>query len=42
MVMQGVGAILGGTLAQFLGNGTTGVAWSVAILAVLSLADPTS
>ncbi len=38
MVMQGVGAILGGTLAQLLGHGTTGVAWTMAALAILSLA----
>jgi MFS family permease len=37
MVMQGVGAILGGALAQLLGNGRTGVAWTMAVLAVLSL-----
>jgi predicted MFS family arabinose efflux permease len=38
MVMQGVGAILGGALAQLLSHGTTGVAWTMATLAVLSLA----
>lgn len=38
LVMQGVGAVLGGTLAQFLGRGTTGVAWTMAMLAALSLA----
>ena len=36
--MQGVGAVLGGTIAQFLGHGTTGVAWTMATLAALSLA----
>jgi hypothetical protein len=40
--MQGLGAILGGTLAQLLGNGATGVAWTVATLAVLSLAVTTA
>ena len=38
MVMQGVGAILGGTLAQLLGRGATGVAWTMVTLAILSLA----
>jgi hypothetical protein len=38
MVMQGVGAVLGGGLAQLLGRGTTGVAWTIALLAVVSLA----
>jgi len=38
MVMQGVGALLGGTIAQLLGLGATGVAWTMASLAILSLA----
>ena len=38
MVMQGVGAIVGGALAELLGHGATGVAWTMATLAVLSLA----
>jgi MFS family permease len=38
LVMQGVGAVLGGGLAQLLGRGTTGVAWTIAVLAVVSLA----
>jgi MFS family permease len=37
MVMQGVGAVLGGSLAQVLGHGSTGVAWTMAALATLSL-----
>ena len=38
LVMQGVGAVLGGSLAQLLGRGPTGVAWTMATLATLSLA----
>jgi MFS family permease len=38
LVLQGVGAILGGTIAQFLAHGATGVARTMAILAILSLA----
>jgi MFS family permease len=42
MVMQGIGAVLGGGLAQLLGHGTTGVAWTMTTLAVLSLVVTTS
>jgi MFS family permease len=37
LVMQGVGAILGGTIAELLGHGTTGVGWTIAALALLSV-----
>jgi MFS family permease len=37
MVMQGVGAVLGGTMAELIGRGTTGVGWTIAILAIVSL-----
>ena len=37
MVMQGVGALLGGGVAEVLGHGVTGVGWTMAALATLSL-----
>lgn len=37
MVMQGVGGVLGGTIAKVLGRGTTGVGRTIATLAVLPL-----
>ena len=37
MVMQGVGALLGGGIAEVLGRGSTGVAWTMAVLASASL-----
>ncbi len=37
MVMQGVGAVLGGAIAEVIGRGTTGVGWTIGLLAVLSL-----
>jgi predicted MFS family arabinose efflux permease len=37
MVMQGVGAVLGGAIAEAIGRGTTGVGWTIGLLAVLSL-----
>jgi MFS family permease len=37
MVMQGVGAVLGGTVAEVVGGGTAGVGATIAGLAVLSL-----
>jgi predicted MFS family arabinose efflux permease len=37
MVMQGVGAVLGGTIAEVVGRGATGVGWTIAALAGLSL-----
>lgn len=37
MVMQGLGAVLGGTIAECIGRGTTGVGWTISTLAVLSL-----
>ena len=37
MFMQGVGAVFGGSMAELIGRGTTGVGWTIAILAIVSL-----
>jgi len=37
MVMQGVGAVIGGTFAQVIGQGATGAARALAVMAVLSI-----
>ncbi len=37
MVMQGVGAVIGGTFAQVIGQGATGAARAMALMAVLSI-----